>query len=263
MPKYLFPRKETGYSISDMTEKNENGISEMLLSAMKSKNMTVEKLAQTTGVSDRFLELILEEQFEKLPSSPYLHGYIIKISETLGLEGEKIWNDFFKHAGEVKKSGAGDTIPKNRFVARRRNKKTIAFAIIGGIVIAYAIFQVFSFFKNPELSLDGIDDGMVVSTSTLHIKGSVDPRNGVFLNGEPLYPDENGIFEKDILLVPGFNTLKFTVKKFLGNEYDIEKRIFFETSTIPRDERSNRTDEFFPLTEGGTQKNSEPTLKEL
>ena len=246
-----------------MTEENEKSISEILLSAMKSKNMTVEKLAQATGVSDRFLELILEERFEKLPSSPYLHGYIIKISETLGLEGERIWNDFFKHAGGVKKSGARDAIPGNRFAARRINRKIIAFAAIGGIVLIYAVFQVFSFFKNPELSLEDINDGMVVSTSTLHIKGSIDPRNGIILNGEQLYPDENGAFEKEMQLSPGFNTLKFTIKKFLGSEYDIEKRVFFETSTTSRDRNADRTDAYLPLTEGEGGENSEPAQEEL
>lgn len=246
-----------------MIEENEKSISEILLSAMKSKNMTVEKLAQATGVSDRFLELILEERFEKLPSSPYLHGYIIKISETLGLEGERIWNDFFKHSGGVKKSGARDAIPGNRFATRRINRKIIAFAAIGGIVLIYAVFQVFSFFKNPELSLEGINDGMVVSTSTLYIKGSIDPRNGIVLNGEQLYPDENGAFEKEMQLSPGFNTLKFTIKKFLGSEYDIERRVFFETSTTSRDRSGDRTDAYLPLTEGEGGENSEPAQEEL
>lgn len=235
--------------IYNMFEENEKSLSETLFSAMKAKNISIEKLAQITGISDRFLELLLEERFDKLPSSPYLHGYIIKISETLGLEGEKIWQNFFKHTNYVKRSGAKDTLPGNRFASSFRiNKSVIIAIIIGGIVLVYALIQVLSFFKNPELSLDGIKDDMIVTTSTLQLRGSIDPKDSVVLNGEQLYPDDRGSFEKEIQLAPGFNTLKFDIKKFLGKEYTIEKRIFFEAPLSPENiiERKNQPPKSVP-----------------
>jgi hypothetical protein len=48
------------------------------------------------------------------------------------------------------------------------------------------------------------------------------------LNGERIYPDENGNFSKEIELKEEFNTLVFEAKKFLGKESTVTKQIFYE-----------------------------------
>lgn len=209
----------------------ERSASEIFSDAMKAKGLSVEKLAQITGISDRFLSLLLDDRFDKLPSAPYVHGYILKIAETLNLDGEELWRTYFKHTGIVKKSGAEDALPKNRFRSRVINKKVFLWGIFIFFVAAYVLTQLFSFFKNPGVFLEGIDDNTVVTTSSFHLIGKADPKDNIILNGEQLYPRDDGSFEKDLILAPGFNTLTFEVKKFLGKEYSFERQLFYEAPT--------------------------------
>jgi len=203
--------------------------SEILLGAMKSKGFTVEKLAQATGISDRFIESLLGEEFEKLPSSPYVRGYLMKISETLELNGSQIWEEFLENGKRLRSSGFKDELPGNRFAKKTVEGKLVIAGVIILVILSYAGFQIQSYFSTPNLDLEGFEDNMIVKSEKFHVAGKVDPKHQIFLNGEQLYPDDEGMFEKDIYLQSGFNTLNFRIKKFLGREYEIQKQVFLNT----------------------------------
>ncbi len=106
-----------------MENENKN-LANLILEALKLKGLNLDKLSQLTGVSERSLALILEERFEKLPSAPYIHGYLLKIAEVLNLDGQKLWQEYLKNNAEIRRSGQEDTLPLNRFAIPKLNKKT-------------------------------------------------------------------------------------------------------------------------------------------
>lgn len=213
------------------TNSEEKTVAAVLLDAMKVQGMTFEKLVQTTGISDRFLALLLEENFEKLPASPYLHGYILKIGEALRFDGERLWQEYFKNSNGMRRSGAADTLPGKRPEVRARSRKVIAIGIaIIVVVLGYVAYRIQQSLGEPALATN-ITNDMRVTAAEFDVKGTIDPRDRIILNGAQLYPDTKGNFEKKVELQPGFNTLAFTVKKFLGSEYTINKQIFYQTSS--------------------------------
>lgn len=210
-------------------EENKN-LSTILLDALRARNLTIEKLAQMTGISERILENLLEEKFDRLPASPYVHGYLIKIASALNLEGEKLWHEYLKRNNAVKSSGAKDRLPVNRFASSSFNKK------MGGIALAILLFgfvgfKLYRFFGPPELVLFNLTDGSVVQESALTLTGTLNPNDKLTLNNEEVYADNNGMFETTVTLSPGLNVLDFKIKKFLGKEYTITKQIFYKTAT--------------------------------
>lgn len=213
-----------------MEQENKN-ITNLIIDSLRIKGMSVEKLAQITGISERFLEDLLEEKFDKLPSYPYVRGYLIKIGNILNLDGEKLWQDYIKYNQSIKSSGRKDRLPFNRFTISLVNKKIISVVAIVLFLGGYMGFKLIDFFKTPKLNLENVADAMTVQTKEFKIKGKVDFKNNLTLNNEEVYSDKEGNFEKDILLQPGFNTLTFKIKKFLGKEFVVEKRIFYEEAT--------------------------------
>ncbi len=211
-----------------MPSENNKRFSDLLREGMKIKGISIEQLANATGISDRFILLLLEEQFEKLPPAPYLHGYIVKISETLDFDGENVWKEFFKEANVVRKSGANDSLPGKSLAGIKKYKKISLLLIVATIIAIYILFRLYEYFKTPELSIRGIGDNTVVSEPLFKLNGKIEVKDSLILNGEQIYPSEDGTFEKELTLSPGFNTLKFEIKKFLGKKYTIEKQIFFE-----------------------------------
>lgn len=199
--------------------------------AMRTKGMSVEKLAQVTGISDRFIQSIVDEDLKKLPSSPYVHGYILKIADALGLDGEELWKEFFAQNKEIKRSGALDELPGNRFVLKSINKKWVVGIVILIVVAGFVFWRAQSHFGEPELSLENFKDEMIVEDKIFPLKGKIDPRDQFFINEETIYPNEEGLFEKTLSLEQGFNTITFKIKKFLGEEYIIKKQIFLKVAT--------------------------------
>jgi len=216
-----------------MPDQNEKSFSSFLLEAMKMQGVSFEKLVETTGVSDRFLELLIEEDFEKLPASPYVHGYIMEIAEALNLDGQKLWQAYFKESDMVKKSGHSDMLPQNRFIASPRMRKKIVIGtviIVVLVVIGYVLLRVQRSVGDPAFTIN-IGENTVTADTVFDVKGSVDPRDQISLNGIQLYPLTDGTFEKKIQLQSGFNTLSFKIKKFLGEEYTVNKQVFMEASS--------------------------------
>ena len=96
----------------------------LLNDALELRNVNHEKLAQLTGVPERFLWAIQNLEIDKLPSLPYVRGYIKKISEALDLNHEELWGLYRKEL-EYKTSGAYDKLPANRFAIKHLSKHSI------------------------------------------------------------------------------------------------------------------------------------------
>lgn len=225
-----------------MEEITKKSISALLTEAMRMKNMSVEKLSQITGISDRFLNLLIEERFNKLPSAPYVRGYLLKIGEVLSIDGNELWEIIKSYNTQTfAKSGEKDILPKNRFKIKSLNIKMVIFGIIGIIFFIFLLFRIPALLGKPKFELYEIRDGMKVTTSTLSIHGTINPSDKLFINDEQILADENGNFKKTIELTPDFNTLNFTVRGLLGKELKETKQIFYEVTKIETNKKADES----------------------
>lgn len=212
-----------------MENENKN-LTNLILEALKLKGLTIDKLSQTTGVSERSLALLLEERFEKLPPAPYVHGYLIKIAEALNLDGQKLWQEYLKNNSDLRRSGEEDHLPPNRFAVKKMNKKVVGISVAVALILIYAAFRLPSLFGQPELELSNlVENPTVVENSGFTIHGIMNPADELKINGEAVYPSGDGNFQKEILLQSGFNNVIFEIKKILGKTYTVTKQIFYKT----------------------------------
>ncbi len=209
-------------------------VASIIEDAMKAKSMSVEKLSLQSGISERFIELIVKEKVGKLPSSPYVRGYISKIADILNLNKESLWAEYKKQSAEkkVEQSPEKSNEIKNGELIKKfiNTKSLVIIGIILGLVIVI-ILRGSAFIGKPTLSLENYDDNISVSTSTFAIKGRVDPKNQITINDETVFPDESGLFEKNFTLTSGFNTFNFKVRGILGKELQMTKQVYLTTST--------------------------------
>jgi len=204
---------------------------DILLDALRVKNISAEKLSMLSGVSERFMNALLEDEAKQLPSAPYVRGYLIKIAEVLGLDGQELWNAYVKPNVDIRRAGAEDSLPNNRFLAPKFRAKLL---IIGGLIViavVYGAIKIPGLFGVSSLTDLNIEPDMVVRESSFTVRGSIDPSDQLAINGEILYPKTDGSFEHAISLTPGFNTIEFKVKRFLGKEETITRQLFYEAPT--------------------------------
>jgi len=208
-----------------------NNIMEKIAELMGAHGMSVEKLAHATNIPVRFVSALKNGEFSKLPAEPYVRGYLVKIAHVLKADPDELMGAY-KESASSSKSGQYDKLPANRF-------QKVVFT--RGIAVAFAVIMLigaFFFFRLEEiLGFTGLDVQIPAATAQelFRVSGSVRPGYLVTLNDEIVYTDEQGHFEKDMMLEAGLNNLEFKVKRFLGRETTIVKQIYYEPiiQTIP------------------------------
>lgn len=98
------------------------------------------------------------------------------------------------------------------------------------VLIMILIWQSYLFYdliSPPKISIIE-PKGRFVFQDNVVIKGKVDNRANLFVNGEQIFPQDNGYFEKRIYLKPGVNRLLFQAKKFWGQESEKELIVIYQ-----------------------------------
>src|SRR3989338_4143745 len=122
----------------------------LLDDAMELRNVNHEKLAELTGISERYVWAIQNLETEKLPAAPYVRGYLKKISETLHLNHDELWEMYKKELAQ-KTSGRYDTLPANRFAIRHLSRRELFFLGFGILLILYLVINIPRLIGKPIL----------------------------------------------------------------------------------------------------------------
>lgn len=111
-----------------------------------------------------------------------------------------------------------------------RGLLTLALAAI----IGYAYFEARPFLSGPQLEITAPQDGFSVSESPLSVTGEAHRISEITLNGNPIFVDENGLFERLVPLAPGYAVIEVTVKDRFGRSKTLTLRgTYTPTSPLP------------------------------
>jgi len=197
---------------------------------VKANGWNAKKLSEATGISLGHIEDLLTGDASKLPSAPYLRGYLIKLGQALDFEPD-IWWERFKSSDSIRRAGAGDRLPTNRFALRSLGKY-FWLGLLALIVIGYFGFRFSAIFGKPIISMNNpADETVTVKDGTILVSGSVKSGDQLFVNGEAVTLGSDGHFEKTVLLQAGPNPIQLTAKKFLGGETSVIRQVIYEPET--------------------------------
>jgi len=198
--------------------------------AINSKNISVEQLAEITGIPERYILAIQNTDLKKLPSKPYIGGYLKKISGVLGLNYEEMWK-LYKKELEEKTSGEYDKLPENRFAIKHVSREKKLAVVFGVVLVLYIIFNLSRILGNPVISISNPNTPVVLFSSPINlyiITGTAEPKDKLTINGEEIAINTDGTFSKELKLLPGENNLEFKIKKFLGREKTIIRKVQYQ-----------------------------------
>ncbi len=200
-------------------------LAEIIIEALKAKGLTLARLAEMTDVPESVLATLLEEKYGKLPPAPYIRGYLLRVAEALGLDGSRLWAEYLRDRGEIKRPGARDVLPPNRFRTGKFRRKSWIIGVAIVIVFGYIILRLPGLLGTSSLDLQPFPT--TVTSPNLIVQGKINPTDQLSLNGAVIYPDKSGNFQQEITLQPGFNTLTFDVKKLMGQTYTVTRQVFY------------------------------------
>ncbi len=111
--------------------------------------------------------------------------------------------------------------------AKKRNlKKTINYTLVVGFfsfIVIYAIINTRFISRGIALTVRGLDNGAVYSTSTLDITGNAKRAKHVLVNGREINLDQEGEFSDVLVLLPGYNIITISAEDKFGT---ITKKTF-------------------------------------
>lgn len=202
-------------------------LKELLREHIEIKGLSSKKIADMTGIPDRYIEMLLQGDTSKLPPSPYVHGYIAKLSGILNFDKDTMWRLYQKESS-LTKSGRNDRLPNNRFAVKGISR---GWAVGGFVLVALVLFggyNIYGIIASPELVITvPASDNSTVAQETILLQGKTDPAYVVTVNGSEVYVGKDGLFQKEIQLQEGVNTVEFAARKFLGKETRVLRNIVY------------------------------------
>ena len=211
-----------------MSNEENKTIKEILDEAMSVRGLNIERLSQLVDIPERYIRAIIDGNNKNLPASPYVRGYLIKIAQMLNLNGDLLWNNY-KKGLVLKTSGQEDKLPQNRFAIKPLSKKNWIFIVVGIFVIIYLFFRLNYFLSVPLLEVNNPpSDNFIINAPAIDLKGRIDSGDKLTINNEEIVADSNGYFEKQFSLEPGINSIEFKVKRLLGKEVKITRKVIYQ-----------------------------------
>ncbi len=224
-------------------EHEELSFEQFFSAKIKERGITLKKLADATGVAPSHIESLLRGDFDTMPSAPYFRGYLMKLGDELGFDGEEWWKRLIKEGLIKNYSGPTDTLPRNRFV-KASAPKWLWLVLVGVLIVIYLGFEASRILGTPTLTVTFPDaNPYITSSSTVTLSGTVTNADTLYLNGSQEIPlQSNGSWEETVLLGAGPNPFQITAKKFLGGTTAVTENIIYQpgpgatssfTGTIP------------------------------
>ncbi len=202
-------------------------LKELLREHIEIKGLSPKKIADMTGIPDRYIEMLLQGDTSKLPPSPYVHGYITKLSGILNFDKETMWRLYQKESA-LTKSGHDDRLPNNRFALRAISRGWITIGFVLITTLLFGGYNAYGIMVSPRLVITvPASDNSTVAQETILLTGTTDPTNVLTINGTETYVGKDGLFQKELRLQEGVNSVEFVVRKFLGKEARIMRNIFY------------------------------------
>lgn len=221
-------RENTFIFMPDKDTQSTQTLRDALMDALEARGLNISRLAELTDIPERYLAALRDNDTKKLPAAPYIRGYLMKIGQTLDIDGKALW-DIYRNQNPVRTSGVQDRLPINRFAIKSSNKKLIIAGAILLLAIAVLIWKGNDFLGTPKLDITNpVLNNFVTTTSTINLAGDISPKDKLTINGEEIIVDSSGHFEKDFPLQQGVNTVEFKVKRFLGRETTVDKQIIYQ-----------------------------------
>lgn len=187
-------------------------VGEILKKARIEKKYTLEIIEKQIKIRKKFLSALEENQWNKLPSLPYIKGFIRNYSNFLGLQGDEMLAIFrrqYQFDEEDDLLPEGITKPLNEPFIRFTPQTivaTLSFLLLA-VFFIYLSTQYRSFTSAPSLTITKPIEGETLTTDTIRISGKTDADAVLEVNNKKIALKDNGEFATELTLSPGINTI--------------------------------------------------------
>lgn len=201
-------------------------VGEILKKKRKKKKLTLEEVERVIKIKKKFLRLLEDNNFEKLPSETYVRGFIKNYADFLGLRSKNVLAIF-------RRQYKGKTIltPQNKeesfFKITPERARLALFTILLILFLGYLFRQYQSLTYGPPLALFEPSKN-IFTEEKITVRGKTEPGSRVFINERQIFPNEKGEFSQEIFLSKGLNEIVVIAENKMGKKRTVVKEVTFE-----------------------------------
>lgn len=204
-------------------------VAEQLRRARQAKELKLEDVARRLKIRFSYLNALEKGDYHILPQGVYRLNFLREYGHFLGLDSQRLIQQFDRET-KVKTASEGQlfdrqVVSKRHLVALPHlvRNAIIGVLIVGCLVYVGLLLQ--RIFKPPFLVINYPPDNFITSETKLVITGQSEPETEIKINGEAVLADNQGVFEREIYLQTGFNTIVVSSEKKYSREAVITKQV--------------------------------------
>lgn len=205
-------------------------VGEILKKARNEKRITLDEAEKKLRIRQKYLTAIEENSWHKLPSLPYIKGFIRNYSIYLGLKPEEMLAFFRRQFRGGEKAGLlpeGVTKPLNDPLIRWTPRLTIIaiVCVFAGLFFGYLFVQYRTLTSPPSLTVDRPQEGEIIASATTAVSGTTDRDAVVSINTQKIAISPEGTFQTTISLTPGVNTIIIDSTNTFGKKQSVTRTV--------------------------------------
>ncbi|KKP98230.1 MAG: hypothetical protein US06_C0010G0004 [Parcubacteria group bacterium GW2011_GWC2_36_17] len=213
-----------------MIESNNNlTLGEQLKKARKAKGFNIEEISSQTRIPAKYFLLIEKSEWEHLPPSVYVRGFILKYAKILDVDsGEvlKLYEEELEKLSKVfDKKNIIPVLKSSRIIITPKLIAILASLIIFAGILGYFGWQVYFLIRPPRLILDNPLSDLVTDGESQLFKGNAFGANILMINDKTVELDSQGHFSEILNLSKGLNVIELKAKNSLGKETTLVRKI--------------------------------------
>ena len=208
-------------------------VGQILKEEREKKFYTIEEVEKATKIRKELLEALEEGQYQKLPPSTFVQGFIKNYGKFLALDIEKLLAVFRRefsqaqHPPRILDSFSNPHKDKRFRITPTRVLASVVFALII-IFFIYLWFEYRFLVGTPFLEVNQPADQFNASSSEIIVSGRTDPEAKVAINDQQIAVDQNGKFTQAIKLSENINSITISAISRTGQQTKLQRTVFLK-----------------------------------
>jgi len=196
-------------------------VSELLRETREEKGLDLKEVSSSTKIKEEYLEKIEQGNFTSLPSENYALGFVKNYAKYLEIPLSTVV-PLFRREYDARRSVS--IIPEFR-KTQSKFRRPFIFSPLGFVMAAavllvgaYIFFQYSSLIFAPKLDIESPNNGDVINSNVVEVRGKTDPYATVFIDKDEIYVGIDGTFKKSVYEFSGNATITVIARNRFGKE---------------------------------------------
>ncbi|MBI4037292.1 helix-turn-helix domain-containing protein [Candidatus Daviesbacteria bacterium] len=208
-------------------------VGQILKEEREAKFYSLEEVEKSTKIRHELLEALEADNYQKLPPTTFVQGFIKNYAKFLKLDPQKLLavyrREFSdkKHPPQVMDAFVKPIKPdKFKLTPTRILGLVISLAIL--FFFVYLWFQYRQLVSSPQLSLVSPADQLTTDNPSIVVEGKTAPEVKVAVNSQDIPVDAGGNFKEEVALSSPVNKISIVATSKFGQKVEVERIVYLK-----------------------------------